>query len=252
MTRLMTLVLLAASASAAQQAPTSADRASWVALRDAKFAVPEGRTAFEMLRAMTPLIASTDPFLRDNVAYEAAAKWIYTDKLLTDGEPRESGRGTATLGAASAIPQADGAFLDVVSRSACPPAHAKPAPFLTQAAFDAFVDAITRYLAASATPRCLPARDGSCHGSRRPTRCVFSHSARLSAPGRRGFCPRSTPSVRSAMCSGGEASARASYRVVAARATSTRRVRRMAPTIPPPTAVWARAPSTREVAQVHN
>jgi hypothetical protein len=88
------------------------DRAAWAALREAKFAVPAGRTAFEMLTAMTPLIASTDPFLRDNVAYEAAAKWIYTDKLLTPDEQRQILRAwIANLRTGIGEPSGDAAYL---------------------------------------------------------------------------------------------------------------------------------------------
>jgi len=37
---------------------------------------------------MNPLLGSTDPFLRDTIAYEAAARWIDTQGLLTPDEQR--------------------------------------------------------------------------------------------------------------------------------------------------------------------
>src|SRR5688500_19047781 len=72
----------------ALQGPVQRSKAEWATLRDAKFAVPAGETAFGLLQEMSGLIGSTDPFLRDNVTYEAVAKWIYTDKLLSPDEQR--------------------------------------------------------------------------------------------------------------------------------------------------------------------
>jgi hypothetical protein len=156
---------------ALSQAPASdvrMDRAAWTALRDAKFAVPEGRTAFEMLRAMTPLIASTDPFLRDNVAYEAAAKWIYADKLLSDAEQREILRAwTANLRQGVGEASGDAAFLRSFSalNLSIVAARENAAPFLTQGEFDAFVDAMTEYLAAERDTRGYLAGTGWVHAT---------------------------------------------------------------------------------------
>ncbi|MDQ3171984.1 MAG: hypothetical protein M3Q55_17780 [Acidobacteriota bacterium] len=80
---LVSLLMVAALPTADQRS-----KAEWTALRDAKFAVPAGQTAFGLLQEMNGLIGSTDPFLRDNVTYEAVAKWIYTDKLLSADEQR--------------------------------------------------------------------------------------------------------------------------------------------------------------------
>src|SRR5688500_18250356 len=74
-----------------QQAPAAGgrSRAEWAALRDTKFAVPAGKSAFELLREMDALVGSSDPFLRDNVAYEAAARLIYTAAALSAEEQRQ-------------------------------------------------------------------------------------------------------------------------------------------------------------------
>jgi hypothetical protein len=64
------------------------DRESWVALAKGGFVVPEGRTALDMLVSMNPLLASTDPVLRDDVAYSAAERWILRDKKLSPADLR--------------------------------------------------------------------------------------------------------------------------------------------------------------------
>lgn len=150
------LLLLLQAAPAKPAAAPVVDRAAWAALRDAKFALPEGRTAFEMLRAMTPLIASSDPFLRDNVAYEAAAKWIYTDKLLTPDEQREILRAwTGNLRERVGEASGDAAFLRSFSalNLSVLAARDNAAPFLTQAEFDSFLAAMIGYLAAERDTR---------------------------------------------------------------------------------------------------
>lgn len=82
---LVALALLAASPAAGQEPAT---RTSWVALARSGFAVPAGRTAFDMLVEMNPLLASTDPVLRDDVAYTAAERWILREHRLTPAELR--------------------------------------------------------------------------------------------------------------------------------------------------------------------
>jgi hypothetical protein len=76
------MVLLCSGAVSAASQPLS-DRAAWVALAKGGFVVPEGRTAVEVLVTMNPLLASTDPVLRDDVAYSAAERWILRDKRLS-------------------------------------------------------------------------------------------------------------------------------------------------------------------------
>jgi Protein of unknown function (DUF2785) len=80
-------LLLCNSGLVAAQQPV-ADRATWVALAKSGFALPDGRTAADMLVSMNPLLASTDPVLRDDVAYSAAERWILRDKRLTPADLR--------------------------------------------------------------------------------------------------------------------------------------------------------------------
>ncbi len=173
--RSVTLTVVIFAALAGPRAVTSSDfatqarsREAWVALREAKFAVPAGETAAGLLREMNSLIASTDPFLRDNVAYEAAAKWIYTDGLLSPDEQRgilalwtanlrnglgETGSDTAFLRSFSAL------NLSLVA------ARDHREPFLTKAEFDAFFDAMLAYFEAERDTRGYDSTTGWVHAA---------------------------------------------------------------------------------------
>jgi hypothetical protein len=88
---------------AGQGAPR--DRAAWIALAKGGFAVPDGDAAFDLLQDMNPLLGSTDPVLRDDVAYTAAERWILRERkirpaaqdmlLIMWGKNLEEGIGTA-------------------------------------------------------------------------------------------------------------------------------------------------------------
>jgi hypothetical protein len=54
-------------------------REEWVALAKGGFVVPTDRHAVDMLMEMNDLLFSTDPVLRDEVAYSAAERWILRD-----------------------------------------------------------------------------------------------------------------------------------------------------------------------------
>lgn len=123
-------------------------REFWVALRDATFAVPAGETAAGLLREMNALVASTDPFLRDNVAYEAAARWIYTDGLLSPDEQRAVlAQWTANLRDGLGEAEGDAVFLRSFSalNLSIVAARDNRAPFLSKPEFDAFLDAMLAY-----------------------------------------------------------------------------------------------------------
>src|SRR4029079_5079409 len=64
------------------------DKAAWVALAKSGFDVPDGVTAVDLLVELNPLLASTDPVLRDDVAYSAAERWILRDGRLSPDELR--------------------------------------------------------------------------------------------------------------------------------------------------------------------
>jgi hypothetical protein len=71
--------------SAGQQAM---DQPAWLALAKGGFVVPAGRTAGDMLLEMNALLASTDPVLRDDVAFTAAERWIVRDGRVGPDELR--------------------------------------------------------------------------------------------------------------------------------------------------------------------
>jgi uncharacterized protein DUF2785 len=79
------LLLLAAISVAAQPVRS---RDEWVALAKGGFVLPPDRHAIDVLLDMNDLLFSTDPVLRDEVAYSAAERWILHDKTVDAGELR--------------------------------------------------------------------------------------------------------------------------------------------------------------------
>jgi hypothetical protein len=69
----------AAAAAAAQGGGD--DRSMWVGLAKAGYPVPPGRSAIEVLLDANRLLGSTDPVLRDDVAFGAAERWIRDGKI---------------------------------------------------------------------------------------------------------------------------------------------------------------------------
>ena len=143
-------------------------KAEWTALRDAKFAVPAGSTAFALLQEMNGLIGSTDPFLRDNVTYEAVAKWVYTDKLLSADEQRTLlAAWTANLRDGVGDTGNDKSYLRSFSalNLSIIAARDNAAPFLSQGEYEAFLGAMVRYLADERDTRGYDAAKGWVHAS---------------------------------------------------------------------------------------
>ena len=64
------------------------DRAYWVALAKTGFTPPDGEDVFSLLMEMNPLLGSTDPVLRDDVAYSAAERWILRDRRVAPAQLR--------------------------------------------------------------------------------------------------------------------------------------------------------------------
>jgi Protein of unknown function (DUF2785) len=65
------------------------DRSYWVALAKTGFTPPDGQDVFPLLLAMNPLLGSSDPVLRDEVAYSAAERWILRDRRVAPAQLRE-------------------------------------------------------------------------------------------------------------------------------------------------------------------
>ena len=88
MRHLAAVALLLCAAAPALGQPAARDRAEWVALAKSGFVIPDGRTAIQLLVEMNPLLASTDPVLRDDVAYSAAERWILREHRLSPADLR--------------------------------------------------------------------------------------------------------------------------------------------------------------------
>jgi Protein of unknown function (DUF2785) len=68
--------------SRALQEPTVHERAFWVVLREDGFKVPKGESAARLALEAAALLGSTDPELRDAIAYEAIETWVYREQRL--------------------------------------------------------------------------------------------------------------------------------------------------------------------------
>lgn len=75
-------LLMVQDGSRAMDAPPVHDRAFWVALRADGFKVPQGDSAARLTLEAAALLGSTDPELRDAIAYEAIETWVYREQRL--------------------------------------------------------------------------------------------------------------------------------------------------------------------------
>ena len=73
-------LLWAASTTAAEPQHPSA---FWQELKQAQFKLAPGQSASALANEATQLLGSTDPGIRDAIAYEALADWVYRDQLFT-------------------------------------------------------------------------------------------------------------------------------------------------------------------------
>jgi hypothetical protein len=62
------------------------ERAFWVSLRADGFKVPEGESPSKLAVEAAALLGSTDPELRDAIAYEAIETWVYREQRLDAAE----------------------------------------------------------------------------------------------------------------------------------------------------------------------
>src|SRR5688572_17061598 len=181
----LTLQLLAASGSD-QNGPVRT-RAEWVALRESNFTVPAGQTPVAILRQMNAIVGSTDPFLRDNVAYEAAARWIYTTGALSANEQREMlAMWTGNLQTGLGEPSGDAAFQRSFSalNLSVLAARENAAPFLSQEEFDKFLGTMLDYLAREKDTRGYDSKRGWIHTAAHTADVLkfLTRSTKLTAP----------------------------------------------------------------------
>ena len=164
-TLLAALVLVTAPA---QAAPNGRSRDYWVAIRASDFAVPEGEQAYALLLEMNELLGSTDPVLRDEVAYSAAARWVYRKRLLSAEQNRQLlalwranlGVGLGERGADSVLRRSFGA-LDLSLLAALD----NEAPFMTQEEFDGLLRETLDYLERERDTRGYDAAKGWVHAA---------------------------------------------------------------------------------------
>lgn len=126
------------------------DRAFWLAIAEQKYAVPAGETPADLLAEMNDLVGSTDPALRDEVAYGAAVRWMYRQRLLTPEQVKSIVRmWTANLSAGLGEDGTDTVFRRSFSALNLSVAAAldNEAPFLTPAEHELLLSAALDYLA---------------------------------------------------------------------------------------------------------
>lgn len=82
------LALFVSVPAASAQTPAVTDPAFWRAVAANEFKVPTGQSLPAMLDALTGLLGSPDPVLRDDVAYSTLANWIYRQRVVPVEERR--------------------------------------------------------------------------------------------------------------------------------------------------------------------
>jgi hypothetical protein len=130
--------------SARTEAQSSAhDRAFWAGLRSAGFKLPQSESASPLALEAASLLGSTDPELRDDIAYEAIETWVYREQRLDAAELNQL-RSTLSTNARRGLGEAagDGLFLRSFSTLALAVLAAEDLkkPFLDSQQFDGLVD----------------------------------------------------------------------------------------------------------------
>lgn len=144
------LLALGASDSWGDRGTQVHDEAFWMALRADEFRRPPGDPVLPLALEAAALLGSTDPELRDGVAYEALATWIYKDQRLNASE-LEQLRVLLTAHARRGLGEAGGDELFLRSFSILAlsllAAEDLRKPFLSAEQFDSLVDLGTDELA---------------------------------------------------------------------------------------------------------
>ena len=97
---------------ACSEAQTTHDRAFWVALRTVDFRLPQDAPTLSLALEAAALLGSTDPELRDDIAYSALETWVYREQRL-DAAELERLRSTLVANARQGLGEGagDGLFL---------------------------------------------------------------------------------------------------------------------------------------------
>jgi hypothetical protein len=138
---IVAVLLLLAGGSLAAQTPH--DRAFWVALRASGFTLPQDAPVLPLALEATTLLGSTDPELRDDIAYSAIETWVYRQQRL-DAAELERLRGTLAANARHGLGEGagDGIFLRSFSLLALSVLAAEDLkrPFLDAQRFENLID----------------------------------------------------------------------------------------------------------------
>lgn len=136
------IVLLALFMAPAESAAAH-DKPYWLALRTNHFSLARREAALSLALEASTLLGSTDPELRDGVAYEALVAWVYEEPRL-DAAGLEQLRTTLVHNAKRGLgeDENDGLFLRSFSMLALSVLAATDLkrPFLNQPQFDELVD----------------------------------------------------------------------------------------------------------------
>lgn len=119
------------------------DRAFWLGLRSAGFRPPQGEATLPLALEAAALLSSTDPELRDDIAYEAIETWVFREQRLDAAELNQL-RATLSANARRGLGEApgDGLFLRSFSTLSLAVLAAEDLkrPFLDSQQFDGLVD----------------------------------------------------------------------------------------------------------------
>ena len=127
----------------ASDSPAGHDRAFWLSLRARDFKLTQDQPVLPLALEVAALLGSTDPELRDGVAYEALVTWVYRDPRLNSAE-LDNLRATLEANARRGLGEgeSDGLFLrsfSTLGLSVLAAADLKH-PFLESRQFDALVE----------------------------------------------------------------------------------------------------------------
>lgn len=180
------VVLLLSLPAAAQPKPH--DRAFWTGLAGKDFAVPEGESAGALALEAAGLLSSPDPGLRDGIAYEALARWVYAEGLVP-ADDLEKLRLTMQAGLKKGLGETTGEAALGRSFSALGlsilAASDLKRPALSGEAFDDLLSSATAYLVAEKDARGFVAGAGWVHATAHTADVLkfLSRSPRLTPAG---------------------------------------------------------------------
>lgn len=151
---------------ASAQAQAGHDKAFWQAIRAADYAVPAGEALPELTRELNGYLGSTDPELRDDIAYTVLTRWIIVTRIVPPGLLRSLiANWTSNLrtgigedGTDSVLRRSFSALMLSVAV-----ARDNEEPYLERAEFAALLDATLTYLRAEQDTRGFDDEKGWMH-----------------------------------------------------------------------------------------